>query len=117
MESQMDRERFQATLPSMSYTVVESTGREIVRPTEAQIRDRAHRIWIARDRKPGNPTLDWLQAEIELVAESRLRRPIADAAVEHKGAARRASSMVEASPIETSRFEREDAPGRASRAA
>lgn len=113
----MDRETVQPALPAMSYTVVESSGRELVRPTEAQIRDRAHRIWIARDCKPGNPTLDWLQAELELVAESRLGRPITDVSVEHKGARPRASSMVEASPTETDRFVRADAPRRASRAA
>lgn len=113
----MDREAGRPTLPSMSYTAVESPGHQFVRPTEAQIRDRAHRIWIARDCKPGNPVLDWLQAELELVAESRLGRSIADAVAEHKGAMPWASSMVEAAPMETGRFENADAPRRALRAA
>jgi hypothetical protein len=36
------------------------------RPTEVEVRQRAHEIWLARNGAPGNPLLDWLQAEREL---------------------------------------------------
>jgi hypothetical protein len=34
-------------------------------PTEDQIRQRAHGIYLSRAGLPGNAELDWLQAEIE----------------------------------------------------
>jgi len=37
-------------------------------PTQDQIRRRAHEIYLRRDGLPGNPVLDWLQAELELGA-------------------------------------------------
>lgn len=36
------------------------------RPTQEQIRKRAHEIFLARNGKPGDPVADWLQAEREL---------------------------------------------------
>ncbi len=36
-------------------------------PTEEQIRDRAHRIWLDRGGQPGHEVDDWLQAEYELI--------------------------------------------------
>jgi len=38
-----------------------------VRPTDADIRQRAHEIYLARNGAPGNPTDDWLRAERELM--------------------------------------------------
>ncbi len=38
-------------------------------PTDADIRRRAHEIFLARKGTPGDPTADWLQAERELQAE------------------------------------------------
>lgn len=35
-------------------------------PTEAEIRQRAHEIYLRRNGAPGNAVLDWLQAEVEL---------------------------------------------------
>ena len=35
-------------------------------PTENEIRQRAHEIYLRRNGKPGNAVLDWLQAEQEL---------------------------------------------------
>jgi hypothetical protein len=37
-------------------------------PTEDEIRQRAHEIYLSRNGAPGNPVVDWLQAEIELRA-------------------------------------------------
>ncbi len=37
-------------------------------PTAAQIRQRAHEIYLGRNGAPGNAVLDWLQAETELRA-------------------------------------------------
>ena len=37
-----------------------------IAPTEAEIRQRAHEIYLARNGAPGNAVLDWLQAECEL---------------------------------------------------
>jgi hypothetical protein len=35
-------------------------------PTEDEIRQRAHEIYLGRNGAPGNADVDWLQAEIEL---------------------------------------------------
>jgi len=35
-------------------------------PTENEIRQRAHQIYLRRGGRPGNAVLDWLQAELEL---------------------------------------------------
>ncbi len=40
-------------------------------PTRQQIRERAYQIYLARNGGPGDPTADWLQAERELIQESR----------------------------------------------
>ena len=37
-------------------------------PTEDEIRQRAHEIYLSRDGAPGNAEVDWLQAEVELRA-------------------------------------------------
>jgi Protein of unknown function (DUF2934) len=37
--------------------------------TDEQIKCRAHEIYLVRGGKPGNPLLDWLQAEKELNAD------------------------------------------------
>ncbi len=39
-------------------------------PTEAEIRQRAHEIYLSRDGAPGNEVMDWLQAEAELRARN-----------------------------------------------
>jgi hypothetical protein len=44
-------------------------------PTEHEIRQRAHEIYLRRAGAPGNPELDWLQAEIELRACKTTTRP------------------------------------------
>ena len=36
--------------------------------TDEQVRRRAHEIYLVRGGKPGDPLLDWLQAEKELRA-------------------------------------------------
>lgn len=44
-------------------------------PTEHEIRQRAHEIYLSRNGAPGNAELDWLQAETELRAcGARARR-------------------------------------------
>lgn len=58
-------------LPAMSYITVEPKP---LRPTEAQIKRRAHHIWVMRDGAPGNAALDWLEAEMELTRELATRR-------------------------------------------
>ncbi|MCC7292777.1 MAG: glycosyltransferase [Phycisphaerales bacterium] len=40
-------------------------------PSEADIRRRAHAIYLARKGAPGDPTVDWLQAERELRAAEK----------------------------------------------
>jgi hypothetical protein len=40
-------------------------------PTEAEIRQRAHEIYLSRGGAPGNAVLDWLQAEAELRAPQK----------------------------------------------
>ncbi|RMF72848.1 MAG: DUF2934 domain-containing protein [Planctomycetota bacterium] len=42
-----------------------------LRPTPAQIRERAYYIYLERGGAPGDPVADWLQAERELEAEYR----------------------------------------------
>lgn len=37
-------------------------------PTEAEIRQRAHEIYLSRAGAPGSDVIDWLQAETELRA-------------------------------------------------
>ncbi len=44
-------------------------------PTEAEIRQRAHEIYLSRDGAPGNPVVDWLEAETELRARNAQARP------------------------------------------
>lgn len=39
-------------------------------PNEAEIRQRAHEIYLGRNGVPGNPVVDWLQAEVELRARA-----------------------------------------------
>jgi hypothetical protein len=41
-------------------------------PTEDQIRQRAHQIYLSRGATPGNPDWDWQQAELELRARIAL---------------------------------------------
>jgi len=47
-------------------TVVAKTIPMPLEPTEAQIRQRAFEIYIARNGAPGTPEGDWAQAENEL---------------------------------------------------
>ncbi len=44
-------------------------------PTEDEIRQRAHEIYLSRSGAPGNAEVDWLQAEIELRARKAKARP------------------------------------------
>jgi hypothetical protein len=44
-------------------------------PTEDDIRQRAHEIYLSRNGAPGNAEVDWLQAEIELRARKDKARP------------------------------------------
>lgn len=117
----MDSPSPESVLPAMSYTHAEVKPLATKRPTEAQVRARAHQIWLARDGAAGNPTLDWLQAEMELEAELRTGRltPGREApVVEVSGTAGgSAASMVEARPEQKARLAREDAPRARSRAA
>ncbi|MCL4220923.1 MAG: DUF2934 domain-containing protein [Phycisphaerales bacterium] len=39
------------------------------RPTEDQIRARAYQLFIERGCIPGNPVVDWLDAEHQLIVE------------------------------------------------
>ncbi len=41
-------------------------------PTEEEIRQRAYEIYVARGGTPGDPRLDWQQAELELRARIAL---------------------------------------------
>jgi hypothetical protein len=43
-------------------------------PTEAEIRQHAHAIYLSRHGAPGDAELDWLQAEAELRARSARAR-------------------------------------------
>jgi hypothetical protein len=45
-------------------------------PTESEIRQRAHEIYLSRGGAPGNAESDWLQAEAELRARTAAARPI-----------------------------------------
>lgn len=40
-------------------------------PSEEQIRDRAYQLFVQRGCVPGNPALDWLDAELQLRHELR----------------------------------------------
>jgi hypothetical protein len=44
-------------------------------PTEDEIRQRAHEIYLSRGGAPGNAEVDWLQAEIELRTRKAKARP------------------------------------------
>lgn len=44
----------------------EAGGLDNSDPTEAEIRKRAHEIYVRRNGAPGSAVLDWLQAEVEL---------------------------------------------------
>lgn len=44
-------------------------------PTEDEIRQRAHEIYLSRNGAPGNAEVDWLQAEIELRTRKAKTRP------------------------------------------
>lgn len=44
-------------------------------PTENEIRQRAHEIYLSRGGAPGNAEVDWLQAEIELRTRKAQARP------------------------------------------
>ncbi len=44
-------------------------------PTEDQIRQRAHAIYLSRNGAPGNAEVDWLQAEVELRTRQAEARP------------------------------------------
>lgn len=46
-----------------------ASARPALRPTEAEIRDRAQQIFIARGCVEGNPVVDWLEAEAQLLDE------------------------------------------------
>lgn len=39
------------------------------RPTEDQIRERAYQLFVQRGCIPGNPIVDWLDAEHQLLVE------------------------------------------------
>lgn len=39
------------------------------RPTEEQIRERAYQLYVQRGCIPGNPIVDWLDAEHQLLLE------------------------------------------------
>jgi len=43
-------------------------------PAHEHIRQRAHEIYLRRNGLPGNPVLDWLQAELELGAAMKEAR-------------------------------------------
>jgi hypothetical protein len=93
-------------LPVMSYTGVEAKPMARMTPTEEEIRDRAHEIWLRREGEPGNPALDWLQAELELTAELRSGKPIKARVAGGRGAV---SSQVETRPEPARDFARGDA--------
>lgn len=43
--------------------------REPRRPTDEEINARAHQIFLARGGAEGNPVVDWLEAEMQLIEE------------------------------------------------
>ncbi len=108
----MDQPNERCPLPSMSYDCSEVKPLRAGTPTDAQIRERAHQIWLERRGVSGNPTLDWLQAEMELVAEMRTGRQTPAHTTRVLAAA-----MIEARPDTPSRFAPAEAPGRVARAA
>jgi Protein of unknown function (DUF2934) len=55
--------------------VTEKAVRTTPRPTEEQIAQRAHEIFLKRGATPGSELDDWLQAERELTAEAK--QPVA----------------------------------------
>lgn len=103
-----------ALLPAMSYTGVEAKPLARPAPTEAQIRERAHEIWLRRGGAPGNPTLDWLEAELELTAELRSGKPVKPRVVAGRATvaspvASQIASQVEPRPEAPKPFARGDA--------
>ena len=44
-------------------------------PTEDEIRQRAHEIFLSRSGAPGSAEVDWLQAEVELRTRKAQARP------------------------------------------
>lgn len=57
------RQTSSAVLPAAAIPTAEPA---LLQPTEAQIRRRAHEIYLARAGTPGTPEGDWLQAEQEV---------------------------------------------------
>ena len=53
------------------YSNPESLVRTKSEPTQDEIRLRAYANYVARGRAPGDPLVDWLQAERELREEAR----------------------------------------------
>lgn len=80
-------------LPEMSYVTVEPKP---LRPTEAQIKRRAHHLWVMRNGAPGNAALDWLQAELELTSELARRAGRIDRLLEPLGVPSAAPAPIEA---------------------
>lgn len=111
MDRRTNRHTPAAALPAMSYTTAELKPVREVRPTDEAIQARAHQIWLEREGEPGNPTLDWLQAEMELIAELRTGKPVRPA----PSPARRpsAASQIEERPQAPRAFARGDAQQRA----
>ena len=109
------RDQSGGALPAMSYTTVEAKPGAAARPTDEAIRERAHEIWLARKGAAGNPTLDWLQAEMELIAEMRTGKPVR--AATKVGARARASVQIEKRPEAPKSFARGDAEPERRRAA
>lgn len=57
------RQTSAAVLPAAAIPAAEPA---FLQPTEAQIRRRAHEIFLSRAGGPGTPEGDWLQAEQEV---------------------------------------------------
>lgn len=57
----------------MDHGVVHLRDGAVRRPTRDQIERRAYDIWLRRAGGDGNPTVDWLQAERELLSEINAR--------------------------------------------
>ncbi len=60
---QMGGEQVVRDVQSLEVSELVNSG-----PTEAEIRQRAHAIYLSRNGAPGNELVDWLQAEAELRA-------------------------------------------------
>ncbi len=56
------------------FQTLEAAGLTDSGPTEAEIRQRAHEIYLSRNGEPGDEVVDWLQAEAELRARKAARR-------------------------------------------